>query len=383
MFDKFKTKEVRKKSQNKIVVAHFLFNFGLGGMGSGVLKLVNNFNRKKYQHVIITLCDELALSKRINDPSVSIRVIPGKSVVARIVGLLRIIKQERIDILHARGWPTMLEAAIVRFFYPHLINIFSFHGRSYDELNGIKFRRWILQIFLVRMYKQIITLTESMQNEITQEFLISKQKIKIVRNGVYQNGPLKLSKKLLRAEFKIDKETFVVGFVGRIDPVKNIETIIEAFNTFYERSTAGFLFIVGDGKQLTELKQMTSRLNCAKRVLFTGSRDNGPELMAGFDVYLQTSLYEGLSNTILEAMALGLPVICTRVGGNIDLIKDGKNGYLIEKNDSMALADHIDTLYHDAHKRREMGALNKAKISELHTVSQMVSGYERIYSELL
>lgn len=295
----------------KIVIGHFLYSLGKGGMENGVVKLINFSSKEKYRHIIISLKENISLRERLEDTSVKIYVIEGKSIIKRITQLYKIIRQEKINIMHARGWPTMFETVILKIICPGLTSIFAFHGRIHEELEGRKLKRYIAQIIFARFINQIVTLTESMQEELAEEFKISRKKIKVVHNGVLQKKFDEKKRSQIRSEFNILESEIVIGCVGRLDPVKGIETIIDAFNKYYEKQNRGYLFIVGEGEEpyYAYLKSKVRNLKSSCRIILTGFKTDVEEFIQMFDIYVQTSLYEGLSNTILEAMSAGLPII--------------------------------------------------------------------------
>ncbi len=352
-------------------------------MESGFIKLVNNSNSDSFRHIIIILNDDIALKGRIKNPFVKIHVFRMGSVFKNIKNLYRLIKMEKIDILHARGWPTMLEATMVGLILSNLKTIFSFHGRINDELIQINWKRKITQVALARCFSKIITLTESMRDELSKEFILPKSKIKIIHNcvSIYQYSIDIRRKK--RREFRIPEDVMVVGYVGRLDPVKRLDIIMEAFDLYYEKYQKGYLFIVGEGEMNSELKALARRRKSSDRIVFTGFRDDVPDVMRIFDIYVQASIYEGLSNTILEAMSIGLPIVCTKVGGNIDLVQQGINGYLINRDDLAGMAKYLAALTEDKETRESMAKANKDKIINQYSISKMTRAYESMYAELV
>lgn len=364
------------------VIAHLLFSFGRGGMENGVLKLVNGSDREKFRHVIVSFTPDLSLQTLLQGDNSSLYVINKSSIIGNVNALIKIIKREKVSILHARGWPTMLEGALLGFLLDGVSTVYSFHGRSFEELSRITWKRKYTQILLARCFDQVVTLTPSMRKEIAQEFKLAHKKIKVVPNGVPQRKDGCRKKALVRGELGIGADDPVVGYVGRLDPVKNIGIVIEAFEQLSKQCHGCWLVIVGEGAEENKLKSLASNKANSHRILFTGYRENVFDLMQIFDVYVQASIYEGLSNTILEAMSLGLPIVCSEVGGNNDIICHGENGYLFPCQDVKMLAGYLGHLLTRPQERSIMVSKNITKASSLYSVAAMVRGYEHIYESL-
>ena len=370
--------------QQTFVVGHFLFSLGNGGMENGLVKLINSSDCNDIKHVIITLTEDIKLMSRISESQkVKIHIIGRGSIFRNIVNLRKIIKEEHIEILHARGWPTMIEGALVKLFCPSLKNIFAFHGRAYTELNKQKMPRKILQVVSARLFNKISTLTQFMQSEISKEFKLPSKKITLIPNGVEVPTPISAQEYgAYKKSLGLEKNDFVIGYVGRLDPVKDIMTIIVAFNQFYQKAKTGYLVIIGEGELGGQLQSQSSQMACAKNIIFVGFRNDVAQLMQTFDIYTQASLYEGLSNTILEAMACGLPVVCTKSGGNVDVITPGENGYLVELKDSKGLCQSYLKLYQNKNLRTAISTSNVEKIKKYYSLEHMAQLYMTMYRSL-
>jgi glycosyltransferase involved in cell wall biosynthesis len=180
---------------------------------------------------------------------------------------------------------------------------------------------------------------------------------------------------------------FVVGTVGRLQPVKDQLTLIRAFARLLKQPGAPHaelrLVIVGDGPSRAQLEDAIRTAGLNGRVWLAGAREDVAELMQHFDLFVLSSLSEGISNTVLEAMASALPVVATRVGGNAELVIDGSTGALVPPGDEAALAAAIGTYCSQPSLAREHGAAGRRRIEEVFSVQSMVAAYDAVYDKLL
>ena len=174
-----------------------------------------------------------------------------------------------------------------------------------------------------------------------------------------------------------------MGTVGRLDPVKDQASLVKAFATLRPTRPAALLIIVGDGPCRMELTNLVSDLGLGDRVLLLGERQDIPELMAAMDVFVLPSIAEGMSNTVLEAMATGLPVVATRIGGNPELIEDGLTGRLVPPLEMAELASGIDGYLDDAHIRALHGKASRHRAVERFDLAVMARAYENLYDTVL
>jgi sugar transferase (PEP-CTERM/EpsH1 system associated) len=183
------------------------------------------------------------------------------------------------------------------------------------------------------------------------------------------------------------EDAIVIGTVGRVQPVKNQECLVRAFLNAVGRSPALReklrLVLLGDGPLLDRLRQMLEAAGAADLAWLPGERLDIAESMRAMDVFALPSLSEGTSNTILEAMASGLPVIATRVGGNPELVADERTGQLVPSNDAEALAAAILAYVEDPGRRMEHGAQGRRTVEQRFSMTAMVEGYMRVYDATL
>jgi len=178
-----------------------------------------------------------------------------------------------------------------------------------------------------------------------------------------------------------------IGTVGRLDPVKNQAALLHLCRRLLDRDPALGrrlrLVIVGDGPLRANLEAETAALGLAGQVSFTGARSDTPELLRTLDVFVLPSLNEGISNTILEAMSTGLPVVAARVGGNPELVAEGVTGGLYDPADPAGLEGALLPYLTDPDLRRAHGAAGRRRVVQNFSLDAMVQRYLDLYDELL
>jgi glycosyltransferase involved in cell wall biosynthesis len=204
------------------------------------------------------------------------------------------------------------------------------------------------------------------------------------RVGVTYNGidpghrPTAFQRASARAALGLPEDAFVVGTVARLDPVKNLHLLIQAHAFLVSRHPQIRTVVIGDGAERAALEEHAARSGFAASITFAGYRSDVRLLMAAFDVYVNCSSYEGVSLTILEAMATALPVVATRVGGNPEVVIDHETGLLVPGN-PRALADAIAGLVHDDRRRHAMGDAGRFRVKRHFSIARMVEEYAEVY----
>jgi glycosyltransferase involved in cell wall biosynthesis len=187
----------------------------------------------------------------------------------------------------------------------------------------------------------------------------------------------------MRRELGLGDRQPVMLQVARFHPVKDHATALRALAEVVKQVPETVLLLAGDGEKRGELEQLTESLGIARHVKFLGVRGDVPDLMAAADVFMLSSLSEGISVTLLEAMGCELPIATTDVGGNSEVVADGVTGLLSPRGDPRRLAENLVTLLRDEPMRRGFGAAGRARLLELFTQERMHGRYAAIYGEML
>lgn len=208
-------------------------------------------------------------------------------------------------------------------------------------------------------------------------------KIVVVHNGIDFSAFGHVSREVARKSFGISPESTVFGSVSRLDPVKDHATMLRAFARVAGDDSKCLFLIVGDGPERGNIERMIEELSISGRVIITGFTDRVKEYLAAMDLFLQPSTEEGLSLTILEAVASGVPVITTPVGGTPEIITGGKTGTFVDVGDAEGMALEMESYIRDRSPFVRMAENARKAAMEEFSLSGMTSRYEQLYKDIV
>ena len=369
----------------RISIGHTIYSFKDGGMERGLLNVINHSDPERFRHVILCLTESGAFVEHLKAPDclvVNLQKREGNDfrLPKRLADAAR---QYGLDILHARGWPTLVETAVAALLANITTTVYGFHGKTIDDLQGIGFVRRLAQRLFIRSYSRIITLNQLMASDFAGECGLPPNQVRIIPNGVdiHHFSP-RADRSDLRKQFGLPPDRLILGNVARLDPVKNHEMIIRTLPRLRQHPSRPFVLLVGEGGHRPVLEARIKSLGLTEDVRLLGYSEQIPALLNCMDLYIQSSLYEGFSNTVLEAMACGVPVMATQVGGTADLFSDGEQGFLFPSGDEAALVALIARLADSPVLRRSMADRARRHVVDRFSVKTMVQNYEALYEEL-
>ncbi len=354
-------------------------------MERGLLNIINYGHHSEFSHVILCFTEAGEFARLIRSPTCRLIEFHKKAGndFRLIWNVARVVRQWHVDVLHARGWPTLIETALAAHLAGIRPTIYSFHGKTAREVQGVGLLRRVAQAVGLRTYKRVVTLTNLMREDLAAEAWFAKERINIIANGVdhelFHPRPDRLA---LRQRYGLPSGRYILGNIARLDPVKNHELLLHVLSRFPRGLDRPFLVIVGDGETRPALERTIKQLGLESDVRLWGYSNETAGLLACLDVYVQASLYEGFSNTVLEAMATGVPVLVTDVGGTRDIIEDGREGFYFSPNDVPQLCRLIERLRVDERLREQMGRDARDRAQKEFTIHSMVDAYESMYREL-
>lgn len=358
-----------------------LHSLGMGGMENGVVNLLNRADPDRFRFTLALLEKPRAMLDRVERPGVdvvSIRRRWGNDplVPAQLYALCRRI---RPDVVHTRAFSAIEGLPAARLAGVRGV-VHSEHGRDVDEAHRMKPRRAFWRGQMYRFADRVVTVSEELRASILSEVRVQPGKVRCIANGVdLRRFDGRRSRERIRRELGIPAEARVVGTVGRHDPVKDYPTLLRAFAAVASNAPDARLVFCGDGPVNGDLRRLAAELRIADRTVFTGFRDDVPDVLSAMDVFALPSVTEGMSNAVLEAMASRLPTVATRVGGNGELVIHGVTGTLVPCTAPERFADALAPLVADPAASVRMGAAARRRAEERFSLDGMVRAYESMY----
>ncbi len=365
----------------KIKILHILHALGVGGLENGVVNLVNHLDFEQFEHEICCVTQSGAMAQRLTR-RVKIHEI-GKGAGRTYLLPLRIaalIRKVHPDIVHTRNWGTIDGVIGARLAGVKNV-VHGEHGREATDPNGANYRRQIFRRLLAPAISRFVTVSSDLEEWLVKDVGVLPSKVRQIINGVdtAKFFPA-VNRREVKRKFGFTDSRVLVGIVGRLDAVKDHPTLIKAIHA---QAQSIHLLIIGSGPMEENLRSLVAQLKIDSRVSFLGVRSDIPELMKAMDVFVLPSIAEGISNTILEAMSSGLPVVASRVGGNPELVIPGETGELFEAGKFEELAGILSTYCSDPALIELHGHQGRARVEEYFSLDVMVQKYAEMYRSLV
>jgi sugar transferase (PEP-CTERM/EpsH1 system associated) len=382
--------DVTHKLDSRPLIAHMMYRFDVGGLENGVANLINRMPSEHYRHAIIALTEVTDFKRRIRRDDVEFIALgkqPGH-LISDYPRLFRLFRELRPAILHTRNLAA-LEAVVPAWAAGVPVRIQSEHGRDVGDLDGSNRKyQWAR-----RLYNPFVThwvaLSRDLEQYLVQRVGVTPRKVAQIYNGVDIDRFDLADKTVAVVEgcpFR-RPDHWLVGTVGRMQPVKDQMLLARAFIRLLELRPAlrerVRLVMIGEGPLLELARGELEKAGVADLAWLPGERHDVADILRQLDCFVLPSLAEGVSNTILEAMASGLPVIATRVGGNAELVVDGMTGRLVPAADTEAMARAIAEFADEPARAAEAGRNGRIEVQRRFSMDAMEAAYRGLYDRLL
>lgn len=371
-------------------VVHVIYRLGVGGLENGLVNLINRFPGEGLRHVVICVTESTSFAGRITRPGVEIVALhkrEGKDLLW-LARLWRVLRRVRPRIVHTRNLGT-LEAMVPAVAAGVRRRVHSEEGWDVYDLHGTRARYRLVRRALAPVIDRWVPVSVDLERWLCERVGIPRDKVVRIRNGVDAERfhPAPGGRGPLPVEGFAGPECFVLGTVGRMDRVKDHPNLARAFVRLLKRRPDARprlrLVIVGDGPERPEVEAILAEGGATGSAWLPGLRDDVPELLRALDLFVLPSLAEGTSYTLLEAMATGLPVVATEVGGNPEVVAAGATGLLVPEDDPEALSRAIERYLDDPALRAAHGAAGRARVEAEYGLDRMVARYAELYEALL
>ncbi|HKX33637.1 MAG TPA: glycosyltransferase [Blastocatellia bacterium] len=373
-------------------VLHMITSFDIGGTERQAIELLHRLDHRRFDVRLAILHRRGPLLEQIigrfpEVPEFPLTSFYNLNAARQLYRLLDLLKRERIEILHAHDFYSgILGVAAAR-----LSKIRVISAQRHLRLSERRVHEWGSR-FITKFAHRVLVNSEAIRDYILSQSQRDPGKIVVIKNGLKGAADCRALRAEQRAtlikDLKLpadmsDERVRIVGSVARLQPVKGHKYLLEAVQRIMKTEPRVRLVLVGDGELRGELLQQASQLGIGDRVHLLGDRQDASQIAAAFDVAVLASLHEGLPNAVMEAMAAGVPVVASAVGGIKELIRDGETGLLVPPSDAGALADRLNYVLTHREQCIEMGMRGRHYILDRFSMERMVQSVENLYTEIL
>lgn len=367
------------------LVLHVLHTLNMGGAEVLVRDMIADL-RDRYRFLVVSLDDDGPLHAELCRLGAEVHVLHRKpgfdlSVVRRIAGLVR---RREVSVIHAHQYTPFVYAGIARLMGGWQSKlIFTEHGRHYPDRRRFK-RVLANQMLLTALAHRITAVGRFVRHALVDNEAMPAKRIRVIYNGVRTDrfAPDAQRRTAMRRELGLSDDQPVICQVGGFRPVKDHRTAIRALRALHLLGCPATLLLVGDGPCLGDARAEATLCRVEGSVKFLGRREDVADLWQAADVAMLTSRSEGISVALLEAMATGVPVVATDVGGNREIVHQDVTGLLAPRGHPAAIAEALHRVLTNPELRRRLGQASRRRVIERFEKQTMHRAYARLYQDL-
>ncbi len=377
-------------ADSRPLVAHVLHRFDTGGLENGVVNLINRLPAQLYRHAVISLTEITSFSRRIERDDVQLFALdkpPGQGLWLT-PRMHRLLRQLRPSIVHTRNLGA-LEMNLPAAWAGVPVRVHGEHGWDVHDPDGRSLKYRLVRRLYRPLVHQQIALSQQLQRYLVGQVGVPAERVEQIYNGVDTNRfhPSACGRGPISGSPFGAPGLRLIGTVGRLQTIKNQVLLAQAFVRACELAPSARarlrLAVAGDGALRSEVQRVLDAGGVANLAWLPGERDDVPNFLRGLDGFVLPSIAEGVSNTLLEAMATALPVIATAVGGNVELLEDWRTGRLVPANNADTMARALLDEMEQPELARERGAAARREVEQRFSLDAMVMAYAALYDRLL
>jgi sugar transferase (PEP-CTERM/EpsH1 system associated) len=366
-----------------IRIMHVVDHLGRGGLENGLVNLIHHLHPGRFEHVVYAIRSLGPNASRLPRERVEVICQEKRETDSRfqVPALARRIREIRPDIVHSRNWGT-IEAVLAGRWTRGCAVLHGEHGFPADASLKEPWRRTCLRRLAFELADGVVTVSSQLRDFHAGRTGFDPDRITVIPNGVDSRRfrPDPVLRERMRRELGLSQDELYIGCVGNLLPVKDHMSVLKAVQTLEGRWR---LVIVGEGSERRALEDyIAGHPACKDRITLMGTSGRVPELLNAMDVYVLSSLAEGMSNSLLEAMASGLPAIVTDTGGNPELVRDGETALMFAPRDVEQLGAHLRLLQSRPDLRRQLAERALERAREAFSMDAMAARYEQLYEGL-
>ena len=359
---------------DKIHIQHVLLSLQPGGLENGVVNVVNQLAADRFRSSVCCLKQSGEFAARMH-PDVPVYEMNWQSGNDLLLPfrLARLFRRTRPDIVHTRNAESFYYGFLAAKLAGIRCIVHSEHGRTFQD-RPLRFR---IQRWFSTYTQGLFAVSHQLKSDLVRFIGIPEQRITVLYNGVdlerFKAGMRTSADDVLAFEEK----KLIIGSVGRLVPVKDFALLLQAVALLSRQDL--IVVLVGDGPERAALEALSASLGIERQVRFTGHSDDVRSLLTRFDIFVLPSLSEGMSNTLLEAMASGVACVASNVGGNPELVTHGESGFLFPCGDVASLTSYLKQLCDDAALRSRFGNAGRTRAHKDFSGGAMIARYEKFY----
>lgn len=366
----------------KTHIMHITYDMRIGGTEMVIKNIIEGCDASRFNMSVLCIESPLGpFAEELKNSEIEFFELnrqPGFDT-SLIIQIRNIIKENKVDTIHCHQYTPWVYGVIAAMFTKTKV-IFTEHGRFYPDSSTWK--RKLINPLLNLLTDQVTAISKATKQALVEFENIPEKSIEVIYNGIASLKVNPVEVEQLKVELGIPDNHLVLGTVARFDPIKNHVMMLEAFALVLQKYPNTTLIIVGDGDERENIDQRIKKLTISDRVILTGYQTKPHNYLALMDIYLLSSLSEGTSMTLLEAMSFRKPCVVTDAGGNPEIIINGDNGFVTLNDDAKAFSKGIFQTVESLQKSENLSS-NSIKLFELYfSEESMNQKYQMLYKQL-
>jgi len=360
----------------KLKVLQVTHDLKVGGLQKLVVDIATNIDRTRFDIAVCCLREPGPFAAKLAENNIPVyeinQVVDGKTNYFSFLDVYKVLSRQNIDIIHTHNTNPFIDGGIASILARTPVRIHTDHAREYPD----KIRYLIAEKMLSILYDRVVAVSEQTRENLIHFGKIAPSKIMTIQNGVAINQNV-ASK---RREYNKGKsEKIILGTIGRLCTAKGYEYLIRSAAMLRKYSNNFELQIIGNGELMPDLVKLAESQNITSHIKFVGEQSDVSPFYEQFDIFVISSISEGLPLVLLEAMAYGVPIVSTNVGGIPAVIKDGVSAITVRPYDEIVLAEKIWFMINNPDKRAKYASAALDDFNEHFGIENMMSKYENLY----
>ncbi|MFH2035007.1 MAG: GT4 family glycosyltransferase PelF [Candidatus Zixiibacteriota bacterium] len=374
-------KRLTYNMNKKIKVLHTVLNLGVAGLERIVAEICLRMDNNQFEVEVVCFHEKGHFADLLESNGIRVTLIeqnPNHVDIWQPMRLRKFLRKNKFDIIHTHTG-TFIFSALAGFLARTKGIVYTDHGRFLVEPRV----RLIEDYIGARLADKCVAVSDELKQYLIDKVKFPQKKLLTILNGVNSDTfhPGEKPADLLN-ELNIPPTAKIIGIVGRLMTIKDHRTLIEAFEIVNKAIPDAYLILIGDGPLREELYNYVQKIGLENHILFLGIRNDIPKLLRLLDIFVLSSLSEGTSVSLLEALASGVPSVVTDVGGNPSIVDNNQNGFLVPVKNPQSLAEAIIKILSDNNLKKSFSENAVAKINRCYSLDNMVNEYSKLYLEI-